>query len=197
DEGPDVSGGVERRPHYGCTDGRVVDAAARFVRELEECLVESLTARHARVIEILVFVFKAHVAIERERSQPREVFNLVGGVQASRDGGQRDQKRQAEQNDLPAVQHLRDYEPGRRFRKKTTPGLVTKIGHLQELQYRSSKNPTCGVRATGHPQYVVGSVLTSFRYRRIVSVRYRDTTEGDPSQRLPDALHGSELRDRH
>src|SRR6186713_2541192 len=87
---------VERRPHHGRPDRRVVDAASSFILPLEKGLVKSGTSCDARIEKILVLVFEIHVAIECDRSQPGEVFDFVRGIKAGGYGrqGRRESKTQ-------------------------------------------------------------------------------------------------------
>jgi hypothetical protein len=92
-----VAGGVEGQPEDGGTDRCEIRAPARFVGGFEERVDKSLVLAGPGIVEIAVLVVEVDVAIERPGMQPREELDFVGGVDARRDGRQRDQEAEDEQ----------------------------------------------------------------------------------------------------
>ena len=94
----EMSRGVERRPQHRAADGREVESAPGFVRPLEKGLVERRRFHLAAVVEVLVFVLEVCVAVEVPRVKPGERLHFIGGVDAGRDGRQREDERDDERH---------------------------------------------------------------------------------------------------
>ena len=119
-----VEGGPQnRRPNRS----EVEPAGARFGRQLQEGAVETMRAGNTAVVEIAVLVVEGQIAIEPERTEVREVLDLVRSVETGSDRRQRDEEQEHEDSPagssvVPDLQarhghHEADFSGNRRGRK--------------------------------------------------------------------------------
>ena len=69
--------------------------------------MEARRPRDVVVVEIAILVLERHVVVEPERSQVREVLDLVGRIQPRRHGGERGREHQ-NKNDQLAPRQAQD-----------------------------------------------------------------------------------------
>jgi hypothetical protein len=79
---------IERGPQDRAPDRPEIDPPPRFRCPLEKRLVKALGLRDVVLVEVAVLVLERYVTIEPQRSQIREVLDLIRGIEAWGDGRQ-------------------------------------------------------------------------------------------------------------